>query len=153
MRGLWRGLHSCRPALQADMVSVNSVRSQQQLPAVGGGEAGGVSTMLNQYDQMSVIQAHDKYGFKVNGIHMRGSVLVFPNFTLLWNCTRVVDICPRNVAVVHMVRPKIDILFIGTGDRSENINPSLYAYFQRHGVSVEPMNNVSGRRRRDVWLG
>jgi uncharacterized protein len=105
--------------------------------------AAGVSSLLAQDDRLSVIHAHDKYGFTVNGIHMRGSVLVFPHFTLLWNVTSMVDVCPRNAAVVHMVRPKPELLLLGTGEDMENINPSLFAYFQRRGVSVEPMSTVS----------
>jgi len=105
----------------------------------------GVSSMLAQQDRMSVIQAHDKYGFTVNGIHMRGSVLVFPNYTLLWSPTRLVDVCPRNTAVVHMVRPKVELLLLGTGV-GENVNPSMYAYFQRRGISVEPMSTVRAWR-------
>lgn len=111
------------------------------LPGAVPDVAKGISSMLAQQDRMSVIQAHDRYGFTVNGIHMRGSVLVFPNYTLLWNCQRLVDVCPRNTAIVHMVRPKIELLLLGTGV-GENVNPSLFAYFQRRGVSVEPMATV-----------
>ena len=73
---------------------------------------------------------------------MRGSVLVFGAYTLLWNVPRVVDISPRNAAPVHMLRPKIDIFLIGTGDTSVNVHPALYGYFARKGIAVEAMSTV-----------
>jgi len=66
----------------------------------------GLTNMIDKDDSLSYVGAHDKYGFTVNGIHMRGSVIVFKNFTLLWNVARPLDICPRNLAVVHMIRPR-----------------------------------------------
>jgi uncharacterized protein len=104
-----------------------------------------VGGTLERMDGLTNIIATDKYGFNVNGIHMRGSIIAFSNFTLLWNCLRVADASPRNLAVVHAVRPKPDILFIGTGDDMQNINPSLYGYFSRKGVSIEPMSTVRAR--------
>lgn len=103
---------------------------------------GSLANMIETDDTMSVIQAHDKYGFKINGIHMRGSVIVFKNYTLLWDVSRVEDIGPRQAAAVHMLRPKVDLLIIGTGEHTRNINPSLYAYFARKGVSVEVMSTM-----------
>ena len=91
-----------------------------------------------------MVQAHDRYGVTVNGIRMRGSVIVFGSFALLWNVRSVAEVAPRNTAVVHAVRPKVELLLIGAGDVSPNVNPSLYGYFQRRGVAVEPMSTVRG---------
>jgi len=76
----------------------------------------------------------------VNNIHMRGSVLVFRNFTLLWNVQRAVDISPRNLAAVHIIKPHPEILVLGTGDSIVNVNPVLYPYLARKGVSLEVMS-------------
>ncbi len=102
-----------------------------------------VSNMLDKMDGLTNILSTDRYGFNVNGIHMRGSIIAFSNFTLLWNCLRIVDASPRNLAVVHSVKPKPEILVIGTGESMENVNPALYSYFSRKGISVEPMSTVS----------
>lgn len=43
-----------------------------------------------QMDSASTsIDAWDDYGYQVNGIYMRGSVLCFPSFTLLWDVQQV----------------------------------------------------------------
>ena len=102
----------------------------------------GLSDVIGVSTGTSVIQGHDRHGFLVNSIRMRGSVIVFGSFTLLWHVTKSVNIAPRNLAIVHCMRPKIELLLVGTGEVASNINPSLFGYFQRHGVAVEPMSTV-----------
>jgi len=98
--------------------------------------------LSKQDDQPTNILSYDKYGFNINNIHMRGSILAFNNFTLLWNMQHIVNITPRSLAIVHMIHPKPQILLIGTGDNQININPSLYGYFSRKGIAVEAMTNA-----------
>lgn len=114
------------------------------MPAAEPVSLGGVTSMLDKEDELSQVTATDSYGFTVTGIHMRGSVLVFPRFTLLWDVLRVQDVAPRNMAVLHMVRPRVETVFVGTGAHMQNLNPSLYGYLSRHGIAIEPMSTVSG---------
>lgn len=69
-----------------------------------------LANLVEQDDALCQITAHDKYGFKVNGVHLRGSVLVFRTFSLLWNVQRIVDVAPRNASVVHMVEPRVGMI-------------------------------------------
>jgi uncharacterized protein len=101
-----------------------------------------LASLARPDDSPTHIVAHDKYGFNVNGIHMRGSILAFNNFTLLWNVQHVVAATPRSLAAVHMVRPKVEVLLVGTGETAEHVNPALYAYFSRRGVSIEAMTTT-----------
>lgn len=43
-------------------------------------------------------------------------------------------------------RAPAELLIIGVGEKPANINPSLFAYFSRKGISVEPMTTVSYAR-------
>lgn len=102
-----------------------------------------VTSLADRMDGLNTIKGFDKYGFNISGVHMRGSVICFNNLVLLWNVTRVEDISPRNLAPVHMIDPKPEILIIGTGREMRNVNPALFGYFSRKGISVEPMASVS----------
>lgn len=42
--------------------------------------------------------------------------------------------------------PHVDLFILGTGERLVDVNPSLYGYFSRKGISVEPMSTVRGVR-------
>lgn len=107
-----------------------------------------MSPLLDRMDGRTQILGSDKWGFNVNGIYMRGSVLAFGNFSLLWNVTSVVDISPRSLSPVHMVLPKPDLLLIGTGPTYLNINPAVYGYLSRKGIAVEAMSTVRTPRGR-----
>jgi len=96
-------------------------------------------------DGLTTIVGHDKYGFNISGVFMRGSVLVFPRYTLLWNVEKAVDVSPRSMAPFHMMNPKPELVIVGTGlGAYSNINPACYAYLSRKGISLEVMNIVSG---------
>lgn len=122
-----------------------AVPAEALAPIDPGPTLAGLTNIIDKEDGISIVTTHDKYGFTVNNIHMRGSVIVFRNFTLLWNVTRVIDISPRNLAIAHMVRPRPELLLVGTGEKADNINPALYAYMARRGISVEALSTVSGR--------
>ena len=104
-----------------------------------------MSPLLDRMDGVTVIGGFDSYGFNVNGVRMRGSVLAFGNFSLLWSAATPVDVCPRSLAPLHMVRPKPELVLIGTGKRTHHVNPAVYAYMARHGIAVEVMSTVRFR--------
>jgi uncharacterized protein len=101
-----------------------------------------LSPLLDRMDGLTVIGGFDKYGFNINGVRMRGSVLVFGNFALLWNAVSPVDVSPRALAPLHMVHPKPELVLVGTGHTTRHINPAVYTYMARHGVAVEAMSTA-----------
>ncbi|RYG52957.1 hypothetical protein EON66_09270, partial [archaeon] len=165
-RHLRRTRASCRTCI---MPLARALRSSRPLRT-------SLSSILSPPAGKSRIGGADAYGFLVNGIAMRGSVLVFPTFALLWDVQHAHAICPRSLAPVHMVSPQpganlppvrrrarmtrfhlqhshtprvlvlwansAELVLVGTGDQSVNLNPSLYAYFSRRGIAVEPMSTV-----------
>lgn len=114
-----------------------------------------VTAFARQDDRRTQILGSDRYGFNVNNIRMRGSVLCFPNFTLLWNVTSVRNISPRSIAPVHMIKPRVELCIIGATTRSkrgakglleeedENVNPALFGYLSRKGVALEVMSTAN----------
>jgi NADH dehydrogenase [ubiquinone] 1 alpha subcomplex assembly factor 3 len=101
-----------------------------------------LAPLSDRLDGRTSLNGFDAAGFNVNGVHMRGSILAFPDFTLLWNVLRAVDVSPRALAPVHMIRPRTEILLVGTGARIENINPAVYGYMSRRGVAVEVLTTA-----------
>jgi uncharacterized protein len=99
-------------------------------------------------DALTDIQSWDDYGFRVNNIYMRGSVLCLPQFTLLWDVQHISDVSPESLSPVLMLRePRIRLLLIGTGSRMRNVNPMLFGWFSRRGIAVEHMATVSNPTR------
>jgi uncharacterized protein len=101
-----------------------------------------LSPLLDRQDGLAVVGGFDKFGFNVNGVRLRGSVLVFGNFTLLWSVTDPVDVSPRSLSPLHMVHPKPELVLVGTGRATRHVNPAVYAYMARHGIAVEVLGTV-----------
>ena len=57
--------------------------------------------------QKCSIQGFDDYGFEINNVNYRGSVLVFPFLTLLWDARTVADITMASLSPAHLVKPRI----------------------------------------------
>ena len=105
-----------------------------------------ISPLLDRMDGYTTIVGYDRWGFNVSNIHMRGSVLVLPTFTLLWDVARPEDISPRSVAPLYMLNPKPEFLLIGAGvDTVTHVNPALYTFLSRKGISLEVMTIVRER--------
>ena len=101
-----------------------------------------LSPLSDRMDGITSLVGYDSNGFNINGVHMRGSVLVFDTFSLLWNVTRVLDVSPRSLSPVHMVKPRPTIVLLGTGDTVQNVNPALFGYLSRKGISLEVLTTV-----------
>lgn len=100
--------------------------------------------MTNRDAGLTDVQSWDEFGFRVNNIYMRGSVVCLPKFTLLWDVQHVSDISPESLSPVLMLKePRIRILLIGTGKKMRNVNPALFGWFSRRGIAVEHMSTVS----------
>lgn len=55
----------------------------------------------------STIQGFDDFGFEINNVNYRGSVLVLPYITLMWDARTVADITMASLSPVHLVNPRI----------------------------------------------
>ena len=107
-----------------------------------------ISPLLDRMDGLTTIVGYDRWGFNVSNVHMRGSVLVLPTFTLLWDVRSAVDVDPRSLAPLFMFTPKPEFLVVGAGTGAEtHINPAVYAFLARKGISVEVMSIVRGKGR------
>jgi uncharacterized protein len=53
------------------------------------------------------VQAYDPGGFVINAVDMRGSVLVFPNFAVLWDVWDSRDITIESLAAIEIAKPTV----------------------------------------------
>lgn len=77
--------------------------------------------------------------FGVNGIVYHGSILAFPNFCVLWKPKRWEDITPETLYLLELIKPKIDLLLLGSGNELRPLNPMTVAYLKKLGIATEIM--------------
>jgi len=56
---------------------------------------------------MTNILGMDEFGFNVNGVFLRGSILCTPTANMLWDCQTPADISTAKLAVVALVKPRL----------------------------------------------
>jgi NADH dehydrogenase [ubiquinone] 1 alpha subcomplex assembly factor 3 len=92
----------------------------------------------------TTIEGYDEFGFIVNQVEMRGSIMVFPNFSVLWNVSKMEDITVESLQLVHLMQPNVETLIVGCGKTlAHNLDKSVYEYFKERGIVVEVMNSIN----------
>merc|ERR1719163_1859922 len=154
MRGVCCGTHrvSSYFAQRARaLCSVTSASPSRPRPASTGRtcmpQPSGVRSMSTQhYNDIpsaavgaTSILGMDLNGFNVNNVDMRGSIICTPTTTMLWDCQGADQITTAKLAVVALVKPRIEFLIIGTGEHLQFVDVSVFPFFQKRGISVECM--------------
>lgn len=97
-----------------------------------------VSILNIDYNQLVLINTMSTHGFRLNnGIFVVGPVAVFPRTVLQWNAATASDITPESLSLFCLLEPKIDILVIGTGDKSVMPSKEAMSYLKSHKISPE----------------
>jgi NADH dehydrogenase [ubiquinone] 1 alpha subcomplex assembly factor 3 len=95
-------------------------------------------------DLPTTIEGYDEYGFIVNQVEMRGSIMVFPQFSMLWNVSKMQDITVESLQLVHLMTPPVETLIIGCGETlTQNLPKEVYDHFKERGIVVEIMNSIN----------
>lgn len=87
-----------------------------------------------------VIEGYYDDGFQIYGARHAGPVALLPNFATRWlNVSKPEEITYESLLLFVMAEPKIDILLIGTGQRTEFIHPDLREKMRQHNIVIEAM--------------
>jgi len=97
-----------------------------------------------------IIQGYGDGGFRVGGVAMVGSVLVFPDKTRPWAITNPDEITIKSLSMVLAEPPTL--LVIGCGDRFVPPSQNLLAALKEPGVALEWMDTGAACRTFNVLL-
>ena len=99
-----------------------------------------------------VIERYGETGFRVAGLIYRGSVLVFPDRTLLWAAVSASDITWESLAPV-IEHGGVQILLLGLGRAMGGAIPNaLRNTLHAAGIVLEPMNSGAACRTFNVLV-
>ena len=87
-----------------------------------------------------VLEGYYDDGFHVFGKRCAGPIAVLPDLATQWRgVSKPEDVTYDSLMLFVLARPKVDILILGTGKRTEMISPALRAQMRAHGVVIECM--------------
>ena len=99
--------------------------------------------ILNKDEEVMFIDAYSPAGFRLNnGMRVIGPCAVFPRSILSWNIKNVEDIHEDSLSLFTLLIPKIDILILGVGQDTSNVNPKVISYLRSKKISVEILNTA-----------
>jgi uncharacterized protein len=101
-----------------------------------------------------VIDAYGDGGFRVSGIRVEGSVIVFPDRLHAWSVAALAEV---SAALLDQVRlagqaGQVDLLLLGTGARMAQIDRGLRQELRAAGVVIEVMDTGAACRTYNVLL-
>ncbi|XP_067908326.1 NADH dehydrogenase [ubiquinone] 1 alpha subcomplex assembly factor 3 [Heterodontus francisci] len=96
-----------------------------------------VNTLERESLDTLFIDCYSKHGFTINGNRVFGPCAVIPQALLQWNVGSYKDISEDSLALFHILEPKIEILVLGLGERSQRLDPKLLMFMRSKGIAVE----------------
>lgn len=89
------------------------------------------------------LSAIGRDGYVVGATAVAGGVLLLPRLALRWAPRRFRDVSADALLPVALLHPPIDVLLVGTGDRTRRIDAAVLAQLEARGVAVEFMDSRS----------
>jgi len=100
--------------------------------------------------EQKIIQSYSEGSFRVSGEMYTSSILIAPHHCGIWNCGD--DLSEEDFSALFDVVDDIDVLLLGTGARTEFLNPSLKQSLRDKGFHVESMDTGAACRTYNVLM-
>ncbi|XP_042567505.1 NADH dehydrogenase [ubiquinone] 1 alpha subcomplex assembly factor 3 [Cyprinus carpio] len=85
----------------------------------------------------AVIYSYSPRGFNISGNKVLGPCAVLPPAVLQWNVGHHTDITVESLSLFYLLEPRIEILVLGTGARTERLDPNVLDFLKKKGIAVE----------------
>ncbi|XP_051766547.1 NADH dehydrogenase [ubiquinone] 1 alpha subcomplex assembly factor 3 [Ctenopharyngodon idella] len=96
-----------------------------------------VSVMQKEAEAGTIIYSYSPRGFNISGNRVLGPCAVVPPAILQWNVGRHTDITEESLSLFHLLEPRIEVLVLGTGARTERLDPNVLDFLRKKGIAVE----------------
>ncbi|CAL8402322.1 unnamed protein product [Arctogadus glacialis] len=102
-----------------------------------------VSIMQKEPGASIMIHGYSTRGFNIDDNKVYGPCALLPPAILQWNVGGHEDISEESVSLFHLLEPRIEMLILGTGSRTERINPKVLALLKKKGIAVEVQDTAN----------
>ncbi|XP_046950560.1 NADH dehydrogenase [ubiquinone] 1 alpha subcomplex assembly factor 3 isoform X2 [Lynx rufus] len=135
-----RGLCRARAALRCDLAELLWVprRGHRLTPADDElYQRTRISLLQRESPQSMYIDSYSSLGFMVNGNRVFGPCALLPHSVVQWNVGTHQDITEESFSLFWLLEPRIEIIVVGTGDRTERLQPGVLQAMRQRGIAVE----------------
>lgn len=96
-----------------------------------------ISLLQRESPHVMYIDSYSSRGFTVNGNRVLGPCALLPHSVVQWNVGSHQDITEESFSLFWMLEPRIEIVVVGTGNRTERLQPEVLRAMRRRGIAVE----------------
>ncbi|XP_058931126.1 NADH dehydrogenase [ubiquinone] 1 alpha subcomplex assembly factor 3 isoform X1 [Kogia breviceps] len=96
-----------------------------------------ISLLQRESPHDMYIDSYNSRGFTVNGNRVLGPCALLPHSVVQWNVGSHRDITEESFSLFWMLEPRIEIVVVGTGDRTERLQSHLLRAMRQRGIAVE----------------
>jgi len=98
-----------------------------------------------------VVESYGAGGFRVTGFDYAGSILVFPDATLLWEVTDIAGVTTASLEPIF-AHGGVEILLLGCGARMVPVAPALRQALKAAGIVADAMDTGAACRTYNVLM-
>nr|XP_020651117.1 NADH dehydrogenase [ubiquinone] 1 alpha subcomplex assembly factor 3 isoform X1 [Pogona vitticeps] len=96
-----------------------------------------VQLLEKESNQIMFLETYSSGGFTISGCKVIGPCVIFPRAILQWNVGTHMDITAESLTLFRLLEPRIEILVLGTGTKTERLDPAVLKFMRQCGVAVE----------------
>lgn len=96
-----------------------------------------ISLLQNENPLPVYIDSYSSRGFTVNGNRVFGPCALLPQTVVQWNVGSHQDITEESFSLFWMLEPRIEIVVVGTGNKTERLNSQVLQAMRQRGIAVE----------------
>lgn len=96
-----------------------------------------ISLLQNEFPQAVYIDSYNSRGFTINGNRVFGPCALLPQTVVQWNVGSHQDITEESFSLFWMLEPRIEIVVVGTGNKTERLHPQVLQAMRQRGIAVE----------------
>ncbi|XP_023442705.1 NADH dehydrogenase [ubiquinone] 1 alpha subcomplex assembly factor 3 [Dasypus novemcinctus] len=137
---VFRGLSRARPGLRLPPAELQRAprRGHRLTPADDElYQRTRISLLQRESPHAMYIDSYNSRGFTVNGDRVIGPCALLPQSVVQWNVGSHQDITEESLSLFWMLEPRIEIVVVGTGDRTERLQPEILLAMRQRGIAVE----------------
>lgn len=85
------------------------------------------------------VESYASWGFTVNGVAIRGPVLLLPRACFLFKPQSLAELTPKSLLSLDLLETPLSMLILGCGRQSRRMPASVRAWLEERGASAEAL--------------
>lgn len=79
----------------------------------------------------------------VSGVEYESSLIVYSNIALMWKAREISDVSSESLSALHLVRPKPELVLLGTGAANMTPPNGLREHLRELGCTLDVSDSFS----------